>query len=81
MSGSSDLRATRYIKKLYIYIYVCVCDFKNGMFFRETHNVGAIGGLWRIKNAISVAHAVMKHTTHTLLMGEAGMSNHLQSII
>ena len=32
-------------------------------------NVGAVGGIRNIKNAIGVARAVMEHTTHTLLVG------------
>lgn len=35
-----------------------------------THDVGAVGALRRIKDVISVARAVMEHTTHTLLVGE-----------
>ncbi|XP_076029987.1 N(4)-(Beta-N-acetylglucosaminyl)-L-asparaginase-like [Oratosquilla oratoria] len=35
----------------------------------ETHNVGAVGNLRRIKSAISVARKVMEHTSHTLLTG------------
>ena len=38
-----------------------------------TMNVGAVGDLRRIKNAIGVARKVLEHTTHTLLAGEAGM--------
>ncbi|OBS59486.1 hypothetical protein A6R68_09389, partial [Neotoma lepida] len=30
-------------------------------------DVGAVGGLRRIKNAIGVARKVLEHTTHTLL--------------
>ncbi|XP_072039774.1 N(4)-(Beta-N-acetylglucosaminyl)-L-asparaginase-like [Amphiura filiformis] len=36
-----------------------------------THDVGSVGGLRRIKSAISVARAVMMYTKHTLLVGEA----------
>ncbi|XP_076030366.1 N(4)-(Beta-N-acetylglucosaminyl)-L-asparaginase-like [Oratosquilla oratoria] len=35
----------------------------------ETHDVGAVGNLRRIKSAISVARKVMEHTSHTLLTG------------
>ena len=35
--------------------------------------VGAVGCLRYIKNAISVARAVMDHTMQTLLVGELGM--------
>ncbi|CAM9972856.1 unnamed protein product [Choristocarpus tenellus] len=34
------------------------------------HLVGAVGYLQRVKNAISVARAVMEHTAHTFLAGE-----------
>ncbi|CAO2612134.1 AGA [Lemmus lemmus] len=34
-------------------------------------DVGAVGGLRRIKNAIGVARKVLEHTTHTLLVGES----------
>ncbi|XP_069872548.1 N(4)-(beta-N-acetylglucosaminyl)-L-asparaginase [Dipodomys merriami] len=34
-------------------------------------NVGAVGDLRRIKNAIGVARKVLEHTTHTLLVGES----------
>lgn len=35
------------------------------------HDAGSVAGLRRIKNAISVARAVMEHTKHTLLVGDA----------
>lgn len=38
-----------------------------------THNVGAVAALRRVKNAASVAWAVMNHTRHTLLVGEKGV--------
>ncbi|XP_052018255.1 N(4)-(beta-N-acetylglucosaminyl)-L-asparaginase [Apodemus sylvaticus] len=34
-------------------------------------DVGAVGGLRRIKNAIGVARKVLEHTTHTLLVGNS----------
>lgn len=34
--------------------------------------VGAVGGLKRVKNAVGVARAVMEHTQHTFLVGESG---------
>ncbi|XP_051875540.1 N(4)-(Beta-N-acetylglucosaminyl)-L-asparaginase-like [Pristis pectinata] len=37
----------------------------------NTIEVGAVGGLRRIKSAISVARAVMEHSTHSLLVGES----------
>ncbi|XP_068244312.1 N(4)-(Beta-N-acetylglucosaminyl)-L-asparaginase-like [Palaemon carinicauda] len=36
----------------------------------QTHDVGAVGALRRVKSAISVARMVMEHTTHTLLVGD-----------
>lgn len=33
-------------------------------------NVGAIGALRRVKNAISVARHVLEHTTHSFLVGD-----------
>uniref|UniRef100_A0A3Q3EF11 Aspartylglucosaminidase n=1 Tax=Labrus bergylta TaxID=56723 RepID=A0A3Q3EF11_9LABR len=37
----------------------------------DTMEVGSVGDLRRIKNAIGVARAVMEHTEHTLLVGES----------
>lgn len=42
-------------------------------YHRPNHQVGSVAGLFRVKNAIGVAHAVLKYTTHTLLVGEAGL--------
>uniref|UniRef100_A0A2K6T1Y7 Aspartylglucosaminidase n=1 Tax=Saimiri boliviensis boliviensis TaxID=39432 RepID=A0A2K6T1Y7_SAIBB len=36
-----------------------------------TMDVGAVGDLRRIKNAIGVARKILEHTTHTLLVGES----------
>jgi N4-(beta-N-acetylglucosaminyl)-L-asparaginase len=36
-----------------------------------THDVGSVAGLRQIKNAIRVAHAVMKYTKHTLIVGDS----------
>lgn len=36
-----------------------------------THDVGAVGGLRRVKKAISVARGVLEHTNHSLLVGDA----------
>lgn len=36
-----------------------------------THDVGAVGGLRRVKNAIAVARGVLEHTNHSLLVGDA----------
>jgi N4-(beta-N-acetylglucosaminyl)-L-asparaginase len=35
-----------------------------------THDVGAVGALRMVKNAISVARAVLEHSTHTMLVGD-----------
>ena len=40
--------------------------------FRLTRDVGSVANLRSIKNAIGVAHAIMKHTQHTLLVGSLG---------
>ncbi|XP_060741649.1 N(4)-(beta-N-acetylglucosaminyl)-L-asparaginase [Tachysurus vachellii] len=37
----------------------------------DTMEVGAVGGLRRVKNAVGVARAVMEHTLHTLIVGES----------
>lgn len=42
------------------------------------HEVGAVGALRRVKNAISVARMVMEHTDHTLLAGEQATEFALQ---
>jgi len=39
---------------------------------RETHDVGSVGSLRRVKSAISVARNVMERTEETLLVGEEG---------
>jgi len=50
-----------------------VCEsVHHGTNFRSTFEVGAVANLRNIKNAISVAHAVMKYTKHTLLVGSLG---------
>lgn len=36
-----------------------------------SHDVGSVGGIRRIKKAISVARAVMEYTKHTMLVGDA----------
>lgn len=40
--------------------------------FSDTMEVGAVGDLRRVKNAVGVARAVMEHTQHTLLVGVSG---------
>ena len=50
------------------------------MNFRINHDVGSVGGLRRIKSAISVARAVMKYTKHTLLVGSAGRPSSSQMV-
>ncbi len=42
--------------------------------FSATHDVGAVAALRRVKNAVGVAHAVMKYTKHTMLVGDQGGS-------
>ncbi|KAF5898937.1 n(4)-(beta-n-acetylglucosaminyl)-l-asparaginase [Clarias magur] len=37
----------------------------------DTMEVGAVGDLRRVKNAVGVARAVMEHTQHTFLVGES----------
>lgn len=37
----------------------------------NTHNVGSVGGLRRINEAISVARKVLENTDHTLIVGDA----------
>ena len=37
-----------------------------------THEVGSVGGLRKVKDAIGVAHAVMDYTDHTLIVRESG---------
>ena len=34
-----------------------------------THEVGSLGGLLKVKDAIGVARAVMDYTDHTLIVG------------
>ena len=37
----------------------------------QTGNVGAVGGLRRVKNAAGVARHVLDHTMHSLLVGDS----------
>ena len=39
---------------------------------RVTHDVGSVGCLKDVKEAISVARSVMEHTEETLLVGSDG---------
>ena len=39
---------------------------------RTSHDVGAVAGLRRVKQAAAVALAVMQHTSHSLLVGDLG---------
>lgn len=48
------------------FLVLCGCS--------NTMEVGAVGDLRRIKNAIGVARAVMERTDHTLLVGESGIA-------
>ena len=43
-----------------------------------SHDVGAVGCLKNVKNAIGVARAVMDHTSHTLLVGDDGTNQDSQ---
>ncbi|GAB5034070.1 n-(beta-n-acetylglucosaminyl)-l-asparaginase [Nannochloropsis oceanica] len=36
-----------------------------------THDVGGVGGLRRVKRAISVARGVLEHTNHSIVVGDA----------
>ena len=40
----------------------------------RTFGVGAVAGLRNVKDAARVAHAVMKYTEHTMLVGSLGRS-------
>ena len=40
--------------------------------YSMTHDVGSVGCLKDIKQAISVARSVMEHTEETLLVGDDG---------
>ena len=44
----------------------------NATISRDTFEVGSVGDLRRVKDAIGVARAVMEHTQHTLIVGESG---------
>ena len=44
----------------------------NSIFPRVTHDVGSVGCLKNVKQAISVARSVMEHTMETLLVGDDG---------
>ena len=46
--------------------------FNNSIFPRVTHDVGSVGCLKNVKQAISVARSVMEHTMETLLVGDDG---------
>ena len=50
--------------------FICFISTNNNFFYSPTHNVGAVGALRRIKDAISVARKVMEHSSHTLLVGD-----------
>ena len=41
--------------------------------YSNTHNVGGVGGLRRVKSAIKVARYVLDNTDHTLLIGDQGL--------
>jgi len=60
---------------LSIYSLLCALTFAAHLSTQimdgATHDVGAVGGLKDIKNAIGVARYVMEYTTHTFLVGQA----------
>lgn len=45
-----------------------ICVFLT--FFSKTLNMGAVAGLRRIKNAISVARHVLHNTEHSMIVGD-----------
>ncbi len=55
-----------------VYLFYDTLQTCNSWLYRTTHDVGSVGCLRRIKDAIRVARAVMDYTTHTLLVGELG---------
>lgn len=40
------------------------------LLYRPSHKSGAVAGLRRVKQAISVARKVLEHTDHTIIVGE-----------
>ena len=42
------------------------------LFYSDTYEVGAVGDLRRVQDAIGVAPAVLSYSQHTLLVGESG---------
>jgi isoaspartyl peptidase/L-asparaginase-like protein (Ntn-hydrolase superfamily) len=52
--------------------YLSVCLIVCLSVCSDTYEVGAVGDLRRVKDAIGVARAVMDYTDHTLLVGESG---------
>ena len=58
------------MRKLIIFLIACLVTSINLKYFRTTHDIGAVGALRRIKQAISVARKVMEKTNHTLLVGD-----------
>jgi len=57
-------------------IIVCIVTVKYHIaicpMFSNTMEVGAVGDLRRVKNAVGVARAVMEYTEHTFIVGESG---------
>lgn len=53
-------------------ITTCTLLFFIFILVSGTYEVGAVGDLRRVKNAIGVAQAVMHYSEHTLIVGESG---------
>ena len=62
------LQIASHFWKLTCFISSYSCDDYN--YFSNNLRVGAVGNVKKVKNAISLARAVMKYTTSTLLTGE-----------
>ena len=61
---------TKQITAIMFILYNTVLIFNN---YSNTHNVGGVGDLRRVKSAISVARYVLDYTDHTLLVGDQGL--------
>ena len=69
MDGSVDVICLPFLLCISFFVSVFL-SLSVISFLSETHDVGSVGCLRRVKSAISVARSVMEHTTHTLLVGE-----------
>ncbi len=49
------------------------CEMDASIMRGDTYEIGAVAGVYRIKNPISLAVKVMEETDHVLLMGEGAM--------